>query len=261
MFAGDAVPNTTTWYGAATIWAIEAAWGISVVVRARPPLTGRPRALVLPRLVPGVGRVVALATGDAREHRGAGGLRAGRLRDRVDALLAPDPRRREHRVPLGRRPLPGLRGPWWPSSWAPHRADLDRLRRPGHPGRLLLLARRAVHRRTHPGSAGNATCWRWSPCSRRSPSRCSSSTAGCAGPGGRVAGRGGRHPAAHPVLDGVPGRGRGGRCPPGRPVDPTRPERAPGTACARGGRRPGRLVVAARRRAFRCWRCSAVRPT
>ncbi|MBP1302435.1 MULTISPECIES: O-antigen ligase family protein [unclassified Curtobacterium] len=45
MFAGDAVPNTTTWYGAATIWAIEAAWGISVVVRARPPLTRTPRAL------------------------------------------------------------------------------------------------------------------------------------------------------------------------------------------------------------------------
>ncbi|GAA1494838.1 hypothetical protein GCM10009627_31840 [Curtobacterium herbarum] len=47
LFAGDAVPNTITWYGAAAVWALEGAWGISVVVRARPPLTRTPRALWL----------------------------------------------------------------------------------------------------------------------------------------------------------------------------------------------------------------------
>lgn len=45
LFAGDAVPNTVTWYGAAAVWALEGAWGLSVVVRARPPFTRTPRAL------------------------------------------------------------------------------------------------------------------------------------------------------------------------------------------------------------------------
>lgn len=47
LFAGDAVPNTITWYGAAVVWALEGAWGISVVVRARPPIARTPRALWL----------------------------------------------------------------------------------------------------------------------------------------------------------------------------------------------------------------------
>ncbi|WIB14510.1 O-antigen ligase family protein [Curtobacterium sp. MCPF17_050] len=47
LFAGDAVPNTLTWYGAAAVWALEGAWGISVVVRARPPIARTPRALWL----------------------------------------------------------------------------------------------------------------------------------------------------------------------------------------------------------------------
>ncbi|MDM7888855.1 O-antigen ligase family protein [Curtobacterium sp. RHCJP20] len=47
LFAGDAVPNTITWYGAAAVWAALAGWGIAVVVRARPPLTRTPRSLWL----------------------------------------------------------------------------------------------------------------------------------------------------------------------------------------------------------------------
>ncbi|PZF59003.1 O-antigen ligase family protein [Curtobacterium sp. MCSS17_008] len=47
LFAGDAVPNMVTWYGAATVWALEGVWGVSVLVRARPPLTRTPRALWL----------------------------------------------------------------------------------------------------------------------------------------------------------------------------------------------------------------------
>ncbi|WIA99003.1 MULTISPECIES: O-antigen ligase family protein [unclassified Curtobacterium] len=45
LFAGDAVPNVLTWYGAAAVWALEAAWGVSVVVRARPPIARTPRSL------------------------------------------------------------------------------------------------------------------------------------------------------------------------------------------------------------------------
>ena len=45
LFAGDAVPNTLTWYGAAAVWAAVAAWGVSVLVRARPPIARTPRAL------------------------------------------------------------------------------------------------------------------------------------------------------------------------------------------------------------------------
>ncbi|WP_146242531.1 O-antigen ligase [Curtobacterium sp. MCPF17_047] len=47
LSAGDAVPNTITWWGAAAVWALEGAWGVSVVVRARPPLSRTPRALWL----------------------------------------------------------------------------------------------------------------------------------------------------------------------------------------------------------------------
>ncbi|PZE84959.1 O-antigen ligase [Curtobacterium sp. MCBD17_032] len=45
LFAGDAVPNTLTWYGAAVVWAALGAGGVSVLVRARPPLTRTPLAL------------------------------------------------------------------------------------------------------------------------------------------------------------------------------------------------------------------------
>ncbi|OIH96950.1 O-antigen ligase [Curtobacterium sp. MCBA15_001] len=45
MFAGDAVPNMITWYGAAVVWALEGAWGVAIVVRARPSLARTPRAL------------------------------------------------------------------------------------------------------------------------------------------------------------------------------------------------------------------------
>ena len=45
LFAGDAVPNTLTWYGAAAVWALLAVWGVAVLVRARPPLARTPRAL------------------------------------------------------------------------------------------------------------------------------------------------------------------------------------------------------------------------
>jgi hypothetical protein len=45
LFAGDAVPNTTTWYGAAAIWALEGAWGVTVLVRAKPSFARTPRAL------------------------------------------------------------------------------------------------------------------------------------------------------------------------------------------------------------------------
>jgi O-antigen ligase len=47
LSAGDAVPNSITWYGAAVVWALEGAWGISVLVRARPPFARTPRALWL----------------------------------------------------------------------------------------------------------------------------------------------------------------------------------------------------------------------
>ncbi len=47
MFAGDAVPNMLTWYGAAVVWALEAAWGITIVVRAKPPLARTPAPLWL----------------------------------------------------------------------------------------------------------------------------------------------------------------------------------------------------------------------
>lgn len=47
LSAGDAVPNTITWYGAALVWAAEGAWGVSVVVRARPPFVRVPPALWL----------------------------------------------------------------------------------------------------------------------------------------------------------------------------------------------------------------------
>ncbi|WP_152999510.1 O-antigen ligase family protein [Curtobacterium citreum] len=45
LFAGDAVPNMLTWYGAAVVWAALGGWGVSVVVRARPSLARTPRAL------------------------------------------------------------------------------------------------------------------------------------------------------------------------------------------------------------------------
>ncbi|MBT2503096.1 O-antigen ligase [Curtobacterium sp. ISL-83] len=45
LFAGDAVPNTLTWYGAAVLWAAVAAWGITVLVRARPSIARTPRSL------------------------------------------------------------------------------------------------------------------------------------------------------------------------------------------------------------------------
>ncbi|WP_144763685.1 O-antigen ligase [Curtobacterium sp. 9128] len=47
LFAGDAVPNMFTWYGAAAVWALTGAWGIAVLVRARPPIARTPRALWL----------------------------------------------------------------------------------------------------------------------------------------------------------------------------------------------------------------------
>lgn len=45
LFAGDAVPNTLTWVGAGVLWALVAAWGVTVLVRARPPITRTPRSL------------------------------------------------------------------------------------------------------------------------------------------------------------------------------------------------------------------------
>jgi O-antigen ligase len=45
LFAGDAVPNTLTWVGAGILWAAVAVWGVTVLVRARPPLARTPRAL------------------------------------------------------------------------------------------------------------------------------------------------------------------------------------------------------------------------
>jgi exopolysaccharide production protein ExoQ len=47
LFAGDAVPNMLTWYGAAVVWALEGAWGIAIVVRARPTIRRTPRSLWL----------------------------------------------------------------------------------------------------------------------------------------------------------------------------------------------------------------------
>jgi O-antigen ligase len=45
LFAGDAVPNTLTWVGGAVLWALVAAWGVSILVRARPPIVRTPWAL------------------------------------------------------------------------------------------------------------------------------------------------------------------------------------------------------------------------
>lgn len=45
VFAGDAVPNTLTWYGAAAVWALAGAWGVALAVRAKPTLQRTPRAL------------------------------------------------------------------------------------------------------------------------------------------------------------------------------------------------------------------------
>lgn len=45
VFAGDAVPNTLTWYGAAAVWALAGAWGVALAVRARPTVARTPRAL------------------------------------------------------------------------------------------------------------------------------------------------------------------------------------------------------------------------
>jgi exopolysaccharide production protein ExoQ len=47
LFAGDAVPNMLTWYGAAVVWALEGAWGVAIVVRARPTIRRTPRSLWL----------------------------------------------------------------------------------------------------------------------------------------------------------------------------------------------------------------------
>lgn len=45
LFAGDAFPNTLTWFGAAAVWALVAAWGVTILVRAKPPLVRTPWAL------------------------------------------------------------------------------------------------------------------------------------------------------------------------------------------------------------------------
>ncbi|WIE63798.1 O-antigen ligase family protein [Curtobacterium sp. MCLR17_036] len=45
LFAGDAVPNTLTWVGAGVLWALVAAWGGTILVRARPPIVRTPWAL------------------------------------------------------------------------------------------------------------------------------------------------------------------------------------------------------------------------
>ncbi|TDN45652.1 O-antigen ligase [Curtobacterium flaccumfaciens] len=45
LFAGDAVPNSLTWVGAGILWALVAVWGVTVLVRARPPITRTPRSL------------------------------------------------------------------------------------------------------------------------------------------------------------------------------------------------------------------------
>ncbi|QQD75214.1 O-antigen ligase family protein [Curtobacterium sp. YC1] len=45
LFAGDAVPNTLTWVGAGFLWAAVAVWGVTVLVRAKPPLVRTPWAL------------------------------------------------------------------------------------------------------------------------------------------------------------------------------------------------------------------------
>ncbi|WP_185022863.1 O-antigen ligase [Curtobacterium sp. PhB115] len=42
LFAGDAVPNTLTWVGAGILWALVAVWGVTILVRARPPLVRTP---------------------------------------------------------------------------------------------------------------------------------------------------------------------------------------------------------------------------
>ncbi len=47
VFAGDAVPNTLTWVGAGVLWALVAAWGVSILVRAKPPIARTPRSLWL----------------------------------------------------------------------------------------------------------------------------------------------------------------------------------------------------------------------
>lgn len=45
LFAGDAVPNAITWWGAGVLWGALAVWGTTVLVRARPPLARTPRTL------------------------------------------------------------------------------------------------------------------------------------------------------------------------------------------------------------------------
>ncbi|MGU3410094.1 O-antigen ligase family protein [Microbacterium sp. M1A1_1b] len=45
VFAGDAVPNALTWYGAALVWAAMGAWGVVLTVRAKPTVARTPRAL------------------------------------------------------------------------------------------------------------------------------------------------------------------------------------------------------------------------
>jgi len=45
LFAGDAVPNALTWVGAGILWAAVAAWGVTILVRARPTIARTPRSL------------------------------------------------------------------------------------------------------------------------------------------------------------------------------------------------------------------------
>lgn len=47
LFAGDAVPNAVTWWGAGTLWGGLAVWGVTVLVRARPSIARTPRSLWL----------------------------------------------------------------------------------------------------------------------------------------------------------------------------------------------------------------------
>ncbi|WP_022903788.1 O-antigen ligase [Curtobacterium sp. B8] len=45
VFAGDALPNTLTWVGAGILWGAVAVWGVTILVRARPPISRTPRSL------------------------------------------------------------------------------------------------------------------------------------------------------------------------------------------------------------------------
>ncbi|MDM7892750.1 O-antigen ligase family protein [Curtobacterium caseinilyticum] len=47
LFAGDAVPNVLTWWGAGVLWGLLAVWGVTVLVRARPSSARTPRSLWL----------------------------------------------------------------------------------------------------------------------------------------------------------------------------------------------------------------------